>query len=73
MLQSVGLTASGVIGIYVRVGGVICAAGIALGALYGVLFCENIGTIQRHVDISLYFHMGEWMVLSKIVGGSLGQ
>lgn len=51
VLQSVGLTASGVIGIYVRVGGVICAAGIALGALYGVLFCENIGTIQRWVYV----------------------
>lgn len=49
ILQAIGMSSTGVVGIYLRMGGVICLAGIALGVLYGVGFCLSLDVIQRWI------------------------
>ncbi|MBI4586457.1 MAG: ABC transporter permease [Planctomycetes bacterium] len=51
ILLSVGSTPRAILGIYLRIGALICLAGIGLGVLYGVSFCLSLDTIQRWVYI----------------------
>ncbi len=57
VLQAVGATSQGIIGIYMRIGFFICIAGVALGVIVGYLFCDNIETIQRWLFVLFDFEL----------------
>ncbi len=51
ILQAIGMTPRHVVGVYLRMGTLICVAGVVLGTVYGVLFCFNIDVIERWVFV----------------------
>jgi lipoprotein-releasing system permease protein len=57
VLQAVGMRPAGIVGIYLRMGSVVCATGIALGSLYGVGFCYFLDTIQRWIYLLTGFRL----------------
>ena len=57
VLQAVGATSNGIIGIYMRIGFFICIAGVTLGVIVGYLFCDNIETIQRWLFVLFNFEL----------------
>ena len=51
VLQAIGVPPAGIIGLYMRIGLIICLVGISTGVLYGVGFCYYIDTLQRWVYV----------------------